>query len=106
MNALPELPKVLDIEMAPLARLAPMTSESFEIVIEARLPGQTRLHIEVSADQLERGAVIEEESTGATPFYVGRRHDRFLPICGVSGCAKQLLRDKCVGHRALCAAIR
>jgi uncharacterized repeat protein (TIGR01451 family) len=51
------------IETAPLANLAPMTSQAYALVVEARLPGETRMRVEVSADQLERGAVLEEEST-------------------------------------------
>jgi uncharacterized repeat protein (TIGR01451 family) len=51
------------IETAPVARLAPQTSQTYEIWVEARQPVETRLRIEVSADQLDRGPVIEEEST-------------------------------------------
>lgn len=51
------------IETVPLAKLAATTSQSYEIIVEAQLPVETRLHVEVGADQLERGPVIEEEST-------------------------------------------
>jgi uncharacterized repeat protein (TIGR01451 family) len=51
------------VEMAPLARLEPMTSQTYEVFVDARRTGPTRVHVEVSADQLERGPVIEEEST-------------------------------------------
>jgi uncharacterized repeat protein (TIGR01451 family) len=51
------------IEMGPIAKLAAMSSQSYEIFVEAKKAGPTRLHIEVSADQLERGPVIEDEST-------------------------------------------
>ncbi len=51
------------IETAALPKLGAMTSQSYEIVVDAQLPAETRLHVEVSADQLERGPVIDEEST-------------------------------------------
>jgi uncharacterized repeat protein (TIGR01451 family) len=51
------------IEMGPIAKLDSMTSLAYEIFVEAKTTGPTRLHIEVSADQLERGPVIEDEST-------------------------------------------
>jgi uncharacterized repeat protein (TIGR01451 family) len=51
------------VEMAPIAKLEAMTNQTYEIFVEARRAGETRVHIEVSADQLERGPVIEEEST-------------------------------------------
>jgi uncharacterized repeat protein (TIGR01451 family) len=51
------------IEMAPLAKLEPTTSHTYEIFVEARRAGATRVHVEVSADQLERGPVTEDEST-------------------------------------------
>jgi uncharacterized repeat protein (TIGR01451 family) len=51
------------VEMGPLAKLAPMTSQTYEIFVEAKRAGATRLHVEVSADQLERGPVTEDEST-------------------------------------------
>jgi uncharacterized repeat protein (TIGR01451 family) len=51
------------VEMAPLGKLEPMASQSYEIFVEARRAGATRIRVEVSADQLERGPVIEEEST-------------------------------------------
>ena len=51
------------IEMTPIAKLDPMTSQAYEIFVEAKKAGPTRLHIEVTADQLERGPVIEDEST-------------------------------------------
>ena len=40
-----------------------MTSQTYEIFVEARRAGATRVHVEVSADQLERGPVTEDEST-------------------------------------------
>jgi hypothetical protein len=51
------------IEMGPLGKLDAMSSQMYEILVEARRPGETRMRVEVSADQLERGPVIEEEST-------------------------------------------
>ncbi len=51
------------VEMIPLSKLEPLASQTYEIFVEARRAGATRVRIEVSADQLERGPVIEEEST-------------------------------------------
>jgi uncharacterized repeat protein (TIGR01451 family) len=51
------------VEMAALGKLAAMASEVYEVYVEARQAAATRLHVQVTADQLERGPVIEEEST-------------------------------------------
>ncbi len=51
------------LEGAALPTLEPGASQTYEIVAEARRAGPTRVHVEVSADQLERGPVIEEENT-------------------------------------------
>ena len=51
------------VELAPLARLEPATSQTYEVFVEARQAAESRLKVEVSADQLERGPVIDEEST-------------------------------------------
>lgn len=51
------------VEMAVLGKLDAMASQSYELFVEALQAGETRVHVEVTADQLERGAVIEEEST-------------------------------------------
>jgi uncharacterized repeat protein (TIGR01451 family) len=51
------------VEMAVLGKVDAMTSQGYEVYVEARRAGATRFHVEVTADQLERGPVIEEEST-------------------------------------------
>jgi uncharacterized repeat protein (TIGR01451 family) len=51
------------VEWASLAKLEAMTRQNYEIFVEAKRAGATRVHVEVSADQLERGPVIEDEST-------------------------------------------
>jgi uncharacterized repeat protein (TIGR01451 family) len=51
------------IEFAPVPRLDAKGDLNYEIFVDARRPGEVRFRVEVGADQLERGPVVEEEST-------------------------------------------
>jgi uncharacterized repeat protein (TIGR01451 family) len=51
------------VATAALERLEPTTSQSYEVFVEAKRAGEARVQVEVSADQLERGPVLEQEST-------------------------------------------
>ena len=54
------------VELEALPRLDAMASQTYEIVALAQRAGPTRLHVELSADQLESGPVIDE--AGSTVF--------------------------------------
>ena len=47
----------------PMASLEPGAKGEFEVFVKGVAPGDSRFKIEMTADQLDRGPVIEEEST-------------------------------------------
>ena len=51
------------ILFGPLATLEPGAKAEFEVFVKGVSAGDARFHIEMTADQLERGPVVEEEST-------------------------------------------
>ena len=51
------------LSFAPVASLEPGQTKEYEVFVRAVKPGDVRFRIEVRADQLESGPVIQMEST-------------------------------------------
>lgn len=51
------------VVFSPMAELAPGTKAEFEVFVKGVTAGDARFRMELLADQLDRGPVIEEEST-------------------------------------------
>jgi uncharacterized repeat protein (TIGR01451 family) len=57
------LPRGQVLQFEPLAKLEPGESKTYEVFVQSNRPGDLRFRVEVNADQLKSGPVIEEEST-------------------------------------------
>lgn len=57
------LPRGQVLEFEPLAKLDGGEKQTYEVFVQSNRPGDLRFRVEVNADQLKAGPVIEEEST-------------------------------------------